>query len=85
MSQNGVLASVEAFRAYLRGLVEASTLTVVAEAYGVSASYLCDLMQGRGSIGPGAAKRFGYRRETTHIFIPLDEPLQAALRKQKGK
>lgn len=46
------------------------TNKLAAEAYGVSAQYLGDVLAGRRAIGKGLANALGYERE--FCFVPLE-------------
>lgn len=67
----GELSGNVAFRRHLADLVLESSAGAVAKRFGIKGSYLAGLISGRSSIGPEAAKRFGFELLRYTVFVPL--------------
>jgi hypothetical protein len=66
-----ILAGTDAFRAWLRGQCNASSVNAVAAGAGIKPAYLSNVLNGRSSIGPSFAARFGYRHRQEVVFEPI--------------
>ena len=65
-----VLEGPDAFRAWLRGRCNASSVKEVAAAAGIQPNYLSNILAGRVSLGTETIARWGYEREVRVIFKP---------------
>ena len=72
-SPRPVLVSEQAFRSWLAALSARHTGKRVAQAAGISPSQLSSIIHGRGSLGSGLAARFGYSRELSMVYRPVEE------------
>ena len=65
-----VLRGSSAFRAWLRERCNASSVKQVAAGAGCNPAYLSNVLNGRSSIGPAFAARFGYSLRKVSLFVP---------------
>lgn len=72
-----VLQGTDAFTAWICAEVDASTPAEVCQRFGIKGPYLTALTRGRASVGPKAAKRFGWK----HVSFAFYEPIPALAKK----
>lgn len=67
------ITSEKQFCDWLRSLCDSTSPGDVAEAAGISSSFLSQLLAGRSPVGPQTARRFGYQRKRVITFTPIDK------------